>query len=565
MLSSYRLPQWRTWIVLLAIGLCGRLTASAADRDLLAHWPLETDARDLGPHTLATTNNGVRFESQQLDGRNTPSARFDGRGARLTVDSQRIPEFVGGDFTLAIWINTDEASDDDLGDLITHYDPTRRVGMQLGLRTNTGVTSSQANTRQLQFGIDAGSTPTWRDEGRPGQALLAFSMAVHDGALYAGTCEPAADSAGHVYRYQPDDSEHRWLDLGSPDKANAISAMAEYRGRLYVGTAKYRLAGSALTESENPHDGGRIFRLEEDGRWTDVGRLHDDQIAIGGLVEYGGRLYASSLYRPAGFFRYERDGEWTSLPTPDGLRVEALGVFNGFLWASSYDGGYVFRFDGHEWKSFGQVGDNTQTYSFAIHRGRLCVGTWPSGKVYRLDDNDTWQDIGQLGEEREVMGMLVYNGQLYAGTLPLAEVHRYDGAQAWTRLARLDHTPDVTYRRAWTMAQYRGRLFVSTLPSGQIHSMQAGECVTFDRALEAGWRHIVAQRAGNRLRLFVDGRQVAESTPLDAKKYELSVDAPLLIGAGAGDYFRGGMRDVRIYSRALTPTEIQTLGQPTAN
>ena len=50
------------------------------------------------------------------------------------------------------------------------------------------------------------------------------------------------------------------------------------------------------------------------------------------------------------------------------------------------------------------------------------------------------------------MGMLVHNGRLVAGTLPWAEVYSYEGDQVWKRLARLDHTPDVKYRRAWTMA-----------------------------------------------------------------------------------------------------------------
>lgn len=543
---------------------------AGAEAPPVAHWPLEADTRDIGPHELPTNSFGVTFE-QPGGGRSAPgSARFAAKGAHLEVDTTALPAFRSGDFSVALWIHTENTAGDESGDLVSHYDPARRTGWQLGLRTNTGVTTSQPNLRQLQFGIDAGSELQWRDEGRPGGAILAFALAVHDGQLYAGTCEPGSDQAGHVYRYE---SPGRWTDLGSPDRCNAISAMAQYQGRLYAGSAQYRLAGSALPESDNPHPGGRIFRLEADGRWGEVGRLADDQTAVGGMVVYRGKLYASSLYRPAGFYRYERDGQWTSLPTPDGLRVESLGVFDGFLWGTSYDGGYVFRFDGENWKSYGQVGDNTQTYSFAVHRGQLCVGTWPSGRVFRLAGDDTWQDIGRLGEEKEVMGMIVHNGQLYAGTLPLAEVYRYEGDQRWSLSGRLDLTPDVTYRRAWTMAQFQGRLFVSTLPSGRIHSLEAGKCVTYDRPLEPGWRHIAAVREHERLRLFVDGRQVAVSTPFDPQAFDLStdpasqrpatvIDPPLVIGAGAGDYFRGRMRDVRVYARTLSAGEIQAIAKP---
>jgi gamma-glutamylcyclotransferase (GGCT)/AIG2-like uncharacterized protein YtfP len=238
--------------------------------------------------------------------------------------------------------------------------------------------------------------------------------------------------------------------------------------------------------------------------------------------------------------------------------VESLGVFDGFLWATSYDGGRVYRYDGEAWKDLGQLGDNTQTYSFAVHRGRLCVGTWPSGKVYRWNE-ERWEDLGRLGNELEVMGMLVHNGHLYAGTLPLAEVYRYDGGQTWTRLKQLDATPDVKYRRAWTMAQYDGRLFCSTLPSGRVYSLEAGPCVTHDREFPPGWQHLAAVKHGGRLKLYVNGKLAAESRPFDPAKFDLTTDAPLRIGAGAGDSFRGSLSDVRLYRRALDEAELGAL------
>jgi hypothetical protein len=270
-------------------------------------------------------------------------------------------------------------------------------------------------------------------------------------------------------------------------------------------------------------------------------------------------MYASSMYKLAGFFRYEADGKWTSLEVPDGKRVAALGVFNGFLWATSYDGGRVYRYDGAAWRDFGRLGENTQTYSFAIHCGRLCVGTWPSGKVYRLQDNETWEDLGRLGSELEVMGMLIHNGQFYAGTLPFAEVYRYDGGQTWTKITQLDTTPDVRYRRAWTMAQYKGRLFTSTLPSGRIHSMDAGPCASYDRELTPGWHRVTAVKQSGLLRLYVDDKLVAESSRFDAAKFDLTTNEPLLIGSGPGDFFNGAMNEVRLYRRALSADEIVRL------
>lgn len=529
--------------------------ALAGEPQGILHLPLAGNAQDTGPNHLELANQGVQFETPGPRGEAGGSAAFDGRGTHL--ETAGLPALGTGDFSIALWVHTDEILDDDLGDIVAQYDPVRRVGFHLSLRNNTGVTSCQANTRQLQFGIDAGSEPTFRAEGRPGNALLAFALAVHDGALYAGTCEPGKNQSGHVYRHA---DGGRWTDLGAPDRSNAVTALTAFRGQLYVGTSKYRVAGSALPESENGAPGGRVFRLEDDGRWSEAGSFAPQHEAIGGLVVYRGELYASSLYKPAGLFRYQADGKWTSLPTPAGLRVESLTVFNGALWASSYDGGYVFRFDGSAWSQF-SIGDNTQTYSFAIHNRQLHVATWPSGRVYRMDEQDHWQDAGRLGEELEVMGMLVHNGKLYGGTLPLAAVFRHDGQHDWTRLRQLDHTPDVKYRRAWTMAQYRGRLFVSTLPSGDVYSMEAGKCVTHDHELAPGWRHVAAIRAGKRLRLFVDGEQVAESTELEPAQFDLTTAAPLWIGHGAGDCFKGRMADLRIYRGALSAVEIKALAR----
>ena len=60
--------------------------------------------------------------------------------------------------------------------------PARARGFHLSLKTNAGVTFSQPNFRQLQFGIDQNrAADSWTDCGRPGNALLAFAMCSFDG------------------------------------------------------------------------------------------------------------------------------------------------------------------------------------------------------------------------------------------------------------------------------------------------------------------------------------------------------------------------------------------------
>jgi hypothetical protein len=537
-------------IAVLAALSCCFSTSAAEEEALLGHWPLAGDSRDHSGGGRDAKAISVSFESS-TDGGPT-AGRFDGRGAYLEVPAGNSIPPGTGDFTIGGWIHTDEVLDDSLGDIAASFDPRTRTGFSLGIMNYAGVTSSQANHRHLSFGIDAG-TPggPWVDRGRPGNAVLIYSLAVFDGHLYAGTCEAGVGESGHVYRYE---EGVEWTDCGSPDPCNSVSALVEHGGRLYAGVSRYRLRGSALADSENPHLGGKVYRYEGGQSWADCGQLLGIE-AINGLVVYKGALYASSTYAPAGLFRYEGESEWTACPTPDGKRVEALTIHDGHLYATGYDEGAVYRFDGQEWTHLGVLGDNTQTYSFATYQGRMHVGTWRSGKVFRLD-GEMWTDVGRLGNELEVMGMAVYNGQLYAGTLPLAEVYRYDGGTTWARTGQLDATPDVMYRRAWTMAVFDGQLFCGTLPSGRVLSFEAGRCVTSHKAIPPGWCHIAAVKEGGRLKLYVQGELAATSTEFDPAAFDLSNRQPLTMGFGPHDYFNGQLRDMRLYGQALPAAEL---------
>src|SRR5690606_15500429 len=171
------------------------------------------------------------------------SAMFNGRDSWLEVPSHDLLKRGTGDFTIAAWVETDAELDDVLGDIISQYDPATRRGFQLTLAHNVGGTTSQANYRHLQFGIDNDKLDSqWTDCGRPGQAVLIFTLGIHNGKLYAGTCEAGADQKGRVFEYQ---GNGNWRDLGAPDLCNAVSCLAVHDGQLYVGVSQYRLSGSA--------------------------------------------------------------------------------------------------------------------------------------------------------------------------------------------------------------------------------------------------------------------------------------------------------------------------------
>lgn len=520
---------------------------------LLAHWPLHGDGIEKIGKRKPLKERGIDWKAGGRDGKAGSAAGLEGDASLLEVPSLGLAD---KDFSLSLWMHTERL--EDVGDLLSQFDAKKGRGVHVSLKTSN-VTTSQANTRQLHFGVADEQAEPARvlDCGRPGNAILAFAMAVHEGFLYAGTCEPGEKEAGRVYRFAGPD---RWVDCGAPDKCNTVSALATYQGKLYAGVSRYRLRGSALAESKNQTAGGKIYRYEGESRWVECGELPGAD-SVGCLVVYRGKLYASSIYAPASFYRYEGEKKWTDAGTPGGKRVVALAVFGEHLYAGSYDGGHVYRCDGKEWADLGRLGASTQTYAFVVYEGRLHVGTWPEGKVYRLD-GEKWTDMGRLGEEKEVMGMAVHNGGLFAGTLPSAQVYRLEKPGEWKAFLSkpLDETPQVTYRRAWTMAEFQGRLFVSTLPSGKVFALRHGGNVTWDQELSPGWHHVVAVKEGELVKLYVDGR-LAAATVNPLKDATIKNDAPLRLGSGANERFRGRISELRVYGRALTPREIAELAQ----
>jgi hypothetical protein len=536
-------------LILPLLGVLTMCHSAPAEDGLIAHWPLVADGNDVSGNNFNGIVHGVSFDAE--DG-----ALFDGRAAYVEVPHASALNFGEDDFAVSAWVHTDAELDDTLGDLLAKFDPASRKGVNLGIMNYHGVVNAQSNYRNLFFGLDNGAAPDgWKDCGRPGNAVYPMSLCVFEGSLYAGTFEMGKQEAGHVYRYVGGD---RWEDCGAPYPSNAISALAVHKGQLYAAASHYRSGGSALGDSENNLHGGKVFRYNGGKDWEDCGKLGEIE-AIYGLTTFKGQLYASSLYAPAGLYRFDGGTTWINLGNPGG-RVEALGVHNGRVLGTGFDQDFagVYGYDNPGWTDFGAPPETTQTYSFMQHQGELFVGSWPSGKVFVLGEPGNWQDRGRLGEEKESMGLAVYNGKLYGGTLPLAQVYRYDGGATWTNTGQLDTTPDVQYRRAWSMAVYQGKLFCGVLPSGRVLSYETGRCISRDYELPSGWIHIVAQRKGGMLHLYLNGRHVNE-----ASHANLNIDneAPLKIGLGQHDYFNGRMKDLRLYRRGLADAEIAKLAE----
>lgn len=521
---------------------------------LIGHWPLTSDGRDHSDVGHATHAHRVAFEN---DG-----ALFNGRDSEIRVSDHPALALGANDFTISAHVHTEETLSDVIGDIASKFDPIARRGFNFNIVEHQGMATCQANYRNVHFGIDDGKQDDgFTDCGRPGAAKQIAALTVFEGELYASTFEWGADEHGRVMRY---DGDNQWHDCGLPTQANDVPTMAVYNGKLYAGTGRYKCAGSHMPLSPNENPGGRIYRYEGNNQWTDCGQLGDGDMAIS-LTVFDGKLYATSHYH-RGAFVYDGDKSWRCIG-PD-LRLMAFAAYNGHLYSSA-NGDQILRYDGdNNWSTVAVCPKTTQTYAMAVYEGDLCITTWPNALNYKFD-GENLDPLGNTpGHEKETMGIAVYNGMLYIGSLPLANVYRFDRhnpteyeghAKSWTPIDSIDLTRKASIRRAWTFAVYRGQLFAGTLPSGHVHRFQAGRMATYDHALAPGWRHLVATRAGDRLKIHVDGRCAAESATMAPADFDLTNDLPLLIGMGAHDHFNGRMRDFRLYDRALKDSEIAAL------
>ena len=489
------------------------------------------------------------------------------------------PVLPGGrdDLTVIARITVPDRPPTGLGDVLAAFDATARRGLTLGF-LDSSPTGNHGNDRELVFGLDAGTTPTWRDLGQPApEVIMVAGLAVLDDRLYAATWEGPPSDRGHVYRLE----DGGWLDCGSPWDCNAVTRLAVHEGRLYAAVSRLRGGGSGMPDSANTNPGGRVLRHEGGRSWTDLGQVGDAD-SIAGLVPFDGDLYAIPMYSE-GLYRLAGPGDWVWCGSP-GRRLLALGVYAGSLYGAGNDhadvvsaiadtaagivvpqrapegGGGVFRYDGGtSWTSLGLQPDTTQVYSIETYGGAMHVGTWPNGLVYRRSTAGEWESLGRLGDETEVMNLLATNGVLYAGTLPKAQVFRLDRPGSWTEVGRVDTTPDVRYRRAASMAVHRGEVVVGTLPSGRVHAMRVGQVVSTGRAIEAGEHHVAAVRRGPTLELHVDGTLLATETDPWGEVLDLGALPALVVGGGPRAAFAGVVSEAEVRRGAMDADEIRKL------
>lgn len=547
---------------------------SGSEPGLIGYWKLRGDARDSSGCGHDGINHGVDLSTGE----------FNGRDAYLEIPHAPSLQLGSGDFSIAAWVWTPRTLTDIRGDLISKFDSVDRRGFSLSFVGNTSGYNGPGDLRQLFFGLDSGSLGQWRDCGRPNPHSHSSDAAtVFNGSLYVGTIDATDENNwAHVYRYQ---GEQQWEDLGrlGDRKTRGVYAMVVHNGDLYAATT------SSHNRQAPEMDFGRVYRYRGGQEWEEIGQpgaCHH----LPALASFNGKLYAAAYMEdePGYCFEYEGDGQWRECGTFEGW-PHSLGLHDGRLHLA-FPQGKVFAYTGQgtDWEQLGNPFEDSricnQIHALGVHRGELYAGCWPSGRMAVRQDGK-WIDLERVGDATEIVGIANYNGSLYTGSIPRAEVSRLDGQGQWSSIRRLFDPPGFEpvpvrvrerlfvqdWTRASSMAVYQGKLFVTTatcyrrnidpLPPpddirGKVFSYDTGEAVSYDRDLGDGWKHIAAVRSGNRLTLYVDGRQVTSSTS-DHDPIDSSTEVPLQIGFGPQSHFHGRMCEVRLYHRALSDDEVQ--------
>ncbi|MBU1671910.1 MAG: IPT/TIG domain-containing protein [Actinobacteria bacterium] len=293
----------------------------------------------------------------------------------------------------------------------------------------------------------------------------AFGMAFFDGRLAVGTA--AVASRGQVFMESA--SGQSWSRIAEPgfgsNLVSIIASACEYQGNLYVGAEKdyggcqiWRYNGSSWAQV-NQDGFGDIGNAEpvcmsvfddrlhvgtwngtgaqvwsyDGSTWNSVaeGPIHDDSSCVTQLVEFRGRLYAST---PEGrVYRYDGGTSWTQMNVdhfgdPDNAGIYAMAVMGNALFAGAQnnDGCQVWSYDGTTWSKISEGGfgdaENDVAWSMAAFDSRLYVGTQNDDKgcgVFCYDGHE-WTRAATYGfgspGNRNARSMIANGESLFVGT-----------------------------------------------------------------------------------------------------------------------------------------------------
>ncbi|MCU0484231.1 MAG: LamG domain-containing protein, partial [Chloroflexi bacterium] len=241
---------------------------------------------------------------------------------------------------------------------------------------------------------------------------------------------------GRILRYE---GGERWADMGRLGDADSITALVPFGGDLYAAPmyseGVYRMdAPGTWTWCGSP--GRRLLALGvHGGALYGAGNDHADVDSAIAQTRAGIVVPARSSTGGGGVFRYDGGERWTSRGLqPDTTQLYAIETYGGQLHIGTWPTGLVFRAADLDapgdatWQPIGRLGDETEIMNLQAYNGMLYGGTLPHAQLYRYEADDDWRLLATLDETpdalyRRAASMALYRGRLFVGTLPTGRVH----------------------------------------------------------------------------------------------------------------------------------------------
>jgi hypothetical protein len=290
---------------------------------------------------------------------------------------------------------------------------------------------------------------TWTDCGAPWDCNAVTRLAVHGDRLYAGVSRLRGggsglpDSAnqapgGRILRYE---GEQDWTDLGRLGDADSVAGLVPFGGELYAipmySEGLYRFVEPGRWEwCGSP--GRRLLALAvHENALYGAGNDHADVTSAIAQTAAGIVVPQQSPEGGGGIFRYDGGTSWTSLGLqPDTTQVYSIETYDGEMHIGTWPNGVVYRRGpSGEWRSCGGLGEETEVMNLLAFNGLLYAGTLPRAMLFRMDGPASWSEIGRLDWTPDVLyrraaSMAVHRGRLVVGTLPSGRVHSMRTGQA---------------------------------------------------------------------------------------------------------------------------------------
>jgi hypothetical protein len=296
--------------------------------------------------------------------------------------------------------------------------------------------ASAANVGCVYRLDDAG----WSDVGAPVAANAVTALAVHRDALYAGTTFMRAGGSGlpdavnatpggDVLRY---DGSGGWTSTGRAGETDSIGALVSFDGDLFAMSSYaqgvYRLVeGRGWIPAGTP--GRRLLALGiHRGALYGAGNDHASVEEAIAKTRAGIVIEPRSTEGGGGMFRWDGGTAWHGVGMqPDTTQVYSIAVHDGDLHIGTWPTGLVFRRMGESWERCGRLGEETEVMGLVTYNGALYGGTVPHAEVHRHEAGDRWTRVGVLDETpgamyRRAASMAVHRGRLHVGTLPSGAV-----------------------------------------------------------------------------------------------------------------------------------------------